>query len=72
MLWLKKLRDSLAKKELIEIYKVATVDEYSFLYVNLATRNANEMFFTNLTGRIELEDVINDLYFYLTITISII
>ncbi len=42
------------KIELIDIYKVATVDEYSFLYVNLAARNVREMFFNNFTGRIEL------------------
>ena len=45
------------KKELIEIYKVATAEEYSFLYVNLAARNVGEMFFKNFTGRIELEDI---------------
>ncbi len=49
-----------SKKELLSIYKAATEDEYSFLYVNLAARNIGEMFFKNLTGRIELEDVDND------------
>ena len=45
------------KKELIEIYKIATADEYSFLYINLAARNVNEMFYKNFTGRITLEDI---------------
>ena len=49
-----------SKKELLSIYKVATEDAYSFLYVNLAARNIGEMFFKNFTGRIELEDVSND------------
>ncbi len=49
-----------SKKELLSIYKVATEDEYSFLYVNLAARNVSEMFFKNSTGLIELEDVSND------------
>ena len=38
------------KQELIEIYKVATADEYSFLYVNLAARNVGEMFSKTLRG----------------------
>ena len=49
-----------SKKELLSIYKVATEDEYSFLYVNLAARSVSEMFFNKFTGRIELEDVSND------------
>jgi len=44
------------KKDLQEIYRVATRDEYSFLYVNLSARNLKEMFFKNFTTRIELED----------------
>ncbi len=38
------------KKELLSIYKVATEDEYSFLYVNLAARNVHEMFSKTLPG----------------------
>ena len=49
-----------SKKELLSIYKVATEDEYSFLYVNLSARNVKDMFFKNFTGRIELEDFSND------------
>ena len=48
------------KKELLAIYKAATDDEYSFLYVNLAARRVSEMFYKNFTGRIELEDEPND------------
>ena len=48
------------KKELLAIYKAATDDEYSFLYVNLAARKISEMFYENFTGRIELEDEPND------------
>ena len=47
----------IGKKELIEIYKIATADEYSFLYVNLAARNVNETVYKNFTGRITLEDI---------------
>ena len=60
------------KKELLSIYKVATEDEYSFLYVNLAACKVSEMFFNNFTGRIVLEDVSNDWYLYLTIIITTI
>ena len=48
------------KKELLSIYKVATEEEFSFVYVNLSARKFSEMFFKNFTGRIELEDVSND------------
>ena len=48
------------KKELLSIYKVATEDEFNFLYVNLAARKVSEMFSKNFTGRIELEDATND------------
>ncbi len=61
-----------SKKEMLSTYKVATEDESSFLYVNLAARNIGEMLFKNSTGRIELEDVSNDPYFDLIIIISII
>ncbi len=49
-----------SKKELLSIHKVATEDEYAFLYVNLAARNVHEMFFKNFSVRIVLEDVSND------------
>jgi type IV secretory pathway VirB4 component len=44
------------KKDLLEIYRLATADEYSFLYCNLTARNVQEMFFKNFTTRIQLED----------------
>ena len=49
-----------SKKELLSIYKTATEDEYAFLYVNLAARNAHEMFFKKFSARIVLEDVSDD------------
>ena len=48
------------RKELLAIYKAATADEYSFLYVSLAARKVSEMFYKNFTGRIELEDEPSD------------
>ena len=44
------------KKELLEIYRLGTKDEYSFLYVNLTARSVSEMFYKNVTARPEVED----------------
>lgn len=44
------------KKELVEIYKTATEEEYSFLYINLTAKNINEMFFSTFKKRIQLTD----------------
>ena len=49
-----------SKKELPSIYKVATEDEYAFLYVNIAARTVHEVFFNNFSARIVLEEVEND------------
>ena len=45
-----------SKKELIEIYKYATEDEYSFLYINLTAKSIKDMFYKNFKTKIELED----------------
>lgn len=45
------------KRELMEIYKTATSDEYGFLYVNLAAKSVKDMFYKNFTSKIELVDV---------------
>ncbi len=42
--FLEEVSGSSSKRELLSIYKVASEDEYSFLYVNLAARNVHEMF----------------------------
>lgn len=44
------------KKTLLEIYRNATKEPYSFLYVNLMAKNISEMFYQNFTHLIELED----------------
>ncbi len=38
------------KKELLTIYKVATEEEFSFLYVNLSARKVSEMFLKIVRG----------------------
>ena len=45
------------KKELLEIYRLATKDEYSFLYVNLTARSVSDVFCKNFTAKIEVEDI---------------
>ena len=44
------------KKDLVEIYKEATKDEYSFLYINLSAKTIKDMFFKNFKSNIQLED----------------
>mgnify|MGYP003345871277 CR=1 FL=1 len=46
----------ITKKELNEIYNLATKEEYSFLYVNLTAKNVNNMFYVNFKQRIQIED----------------
>ncbi len=44
---------------MLSMYKVATEDEFSFLYVNLCARKVSEIVRAFFIGRIELEDVSN-------------
>jgi len=44
------------KKELIEIYKYATEEEYSFLYINLTAKSIKDMFYKRFTTKIELDN----------------
>ena len=44
------------RKELIEIYHLATKVPYSFLCINLVAPRLNDTFFINCTQKIELED----------------
>lgn len=44
------------KKELLEIYKYATKDEFSFLYINLLAKTINNMFYKTFKELIQLEE----------------
>jgi hypothetical protein len=44
------------KKTLLDIYNLATKEDYSFLYVKLNSKSKNNMFFIKFNQRIELED----------------
>ena len=54
--FLEELSALVPRKELIEIYQVATKEPYSFLYINLVASRLNDTFFINFTQKIELED----------------
>ena len=42
-------------KVLLEIYHMATAEDFNFLYVDLMKKNINEMFYKNFTHKIEVE-----------------
>ena len=54
--FLEEISGLITKKELNEIYNLATKEEYSFLYVNLTAKNVNNMFYVNFKQRIQIED----------------
>jgi hypothetical protein len=54
--FLEEISGLITKKELNEIYNLATKEEYSFLYVNLTAKNVNNMFYANFKQRIQIED----------------
>jgi hypothetical protein len=54
--FLEELSALVPRKELIEIYHLATKEPYSFLYINLVAPRLNDTFFINFTQKIELED----------------
>jgi hypothetical protein len=54
--FLEELSALVPRKELIEIYHLATKEPYSFLYINLVARKLNDTLFINFTQKIERED----------------
>ena len=44
------------QKTLLDIYNLATKEDFSFLYVKLNSKSKNDMFFIKFNQRIELED----------------
>jgi hypothetical protein len=44
----------LTRKELLEIYNLATKEPYSFLYINLVSPKINDMFYINFNQKIIL------------------
>jgi hypothetical protein len=54
--FLEEVSGLITKKDLFEIYKQATHEEYSFLYVNLVSKTINDMFYKCFTTKIILEN----------------
>ena len=54
--FLEEVSGLITKKELYEVYKYATEEEYCFLYINLVAKSIKNMFYKNFLERIELED----------------
>ena len=46
----------ITKKELLEIYKLATEEEFNFLYINLVAKNIQNMFYRTFKHNIQFED----------------
>ena len=59
--FLEELSAMLPRKELIELYQLATKEPYSFLYINLVAKTLNNMFYINFKGLSWL--LRKDLYF---------
>jgi hypothetical protein len=53
--FLEELSALIPRKELIELYQLATKEPYSFLYINLVAPRLNDTFYINFTHKIELE-----------------
>ena len=54
--FLEELSAMLPRKELIEIYQLATKDPYSFLYINLVAETLNDMFYITFKNNITFDD----------------
>ena len=53
--FLEELSALIQRKELVEIYQLATKEPYSFLYINLVATRLNDTFFINFTKKISME-----------------
>ncbi len=53
---LEELSAMLPRKELIEIYQLATKEPYSFLYINLVAKTLNDMFYITFKNKITFDD----------------
>ena len=45
------------KKELLDIYHMATSEPYSFLFVNLRAKRLNDVFMIRFDKKIEVENI---------------
>ena len=47
---------TVGRKELLEMYNLATREPYSFLYINLVSPNINDMFYINFNQQLQISD----------------
>ena len=55
-MFLEEMGGIIDKKTLLEIYKIATQEAYSFLYVKLNAKSLDNMFMINYNRRIKITD----------------
>ena len=55
-MFLEEMGGMIDKKTLLDIYKLATKEAYSFLYVKLNAKSLDNMFMVNVTGKIKITD----------------
>ena len=53
---LEELSAMLPRKELIEVYQLATKEPYSFLYINLVAKTLNTMLYINFKQKVTFDD----------------
>ena len=53
---LEELSAMLPRKDLIEVYQLATKEPYSFLYINLVAKTLNNMFYINFKQKVSFDD----------------
>ena len=54
--FLEEISGMIGRKELIELYQMATKDPYSFLYINLVAPKLNDTFFITFSKKITFDD----------------
>jgi hypothetical protein len=52
--FLDEVSGTVGRKELLELYNLATKEPYSFLYINLVSPKINDMFYINFNQKIQI------------------
>jgi hypothetical protein len=55
--FLDEVSGSINKKTLLDIYRLATKDPYSFLFCNLVAKKVEDMFYQNFNHKIVISDI---------------
>ena len=54
--FLDEVSGTVGRKELLEMYYLATKEPYSFLYINLVSPKINDLFYINFNQRLQISD----------------